>query len=194
VDQPILGKKRPATILRIDLRQFAGCISSPELPHNPEDVDAALADMDQTFDIDRGDLDALLRQVELKALIRAQKNLPCADIMSRDVVSIGPSDSTDHARAVLLEHNIRTLPVTDVQGALLGIVGLRELARPASQVLDVLSSPAIAHAEAPAFSLLPTLTDGRTHAVVVVDAQSTVIGLITQTDLLAAAARSIAND
>ena len=177
----------------VSTHQTADPPANQRIGFRPEDVDAALADMDQTFDIDRGDLDALLRQVELKALIRAQKNLTCADIMSRDVVSIGPSDSTDHARAVLLEHNIRTLPVTDVQGALLGIVGLRELARPASQVLDVLSSPAIAHAEAPAFSLLPTLTDGRTHAVVVVDVQGTVIGLITQTDLLAAAARSIAN-
>jgi CBS domain-containing membrane protein len=38
-------------------------------------------------------------------------------------------------------------------------------------------------------SLLPALTDGRSHAVVIVDGERRILGLITQTDLLAAAAR-----
>lgn len=181
-------------VAAVSAHQTADPPANQRTGFRPEDVDAALADMDQTFDIDRGDLNALLRQVELKALVRTQRRLTCADIMSRDVVSIRPGETTDHARAVLLEHNIRILPVTDDQGTFLGIVGLRELAKPASRVADVFSTAATAHPETIAFSLLPTLTDGRTHAVVVVNTQGTVIGLITQTDLLAAAARSIAND
>lgn len=35
-----------------------------------EDIDAALADLHETFDIDRDDLDRLLRQVEVRALAR----------------------------------------------------------------------------------------------------------------------------
>jgi CBS domain-containing membrane protein len=42
-----------------------------------------------------------------------------------------------------------------------------------------------------AFALLPILTDGRTHAVIVVDADRQILGLITQTDLLTALARSL---
>lgn len=159
----------------------------------PEDIDAALADMDQTLDINRGDLDRLLRQVELRALLRAKKKLTCADIMSRDIVRIGPAGSTAHARTVLLEHNIRTLPVANAEGGLLGIVGLRELVLPTAQVAEVMVKPSVASPEEAAFSLLPTLTDGRTHAVVVTDPQGKILGLITQTDLLAAAARSISN-
>ncbi|TIO12692.1 MAG: CBS domain-containing protein, partial [Mesorhizobium sp.] len=48
--------------------------------------------------------------------------------------------------------------------------------------------------ETPAMSLLPLLTDGRSHAAVIVDAGRHILGLITQTDLLAAAARAQAAD
>ena len=180
-------------VATVNMHQTADPPANQRTGFRPEDVDAAFADMDQTFDIHRGDLDALLRQVELKALVRAKRELICADIMSRDVVSIGPCDTAQHARAALLEHNIRTLPVTDNGGALLGIVGLRELALNASKVSEVMAKPAIAYPETAAFSLLPTLTDGRTHAVVIVGAEGSVLGLITQTDLLAATARSISN-
>lgn len=156
-----------------------------------EDVDAALAAMHETFDIDRGDLDTLLGEVERQALLRQHSDLTCADIMSRDVVGIAPQASTEEARALLLAHNIRTLPVTAGDGTLMGTIGLRELASPAAHVADVLSPAATTASDRPAFSLLPMLTDGRNHAVVVTDADGRVLGMITQTDLLAATARAL---
>jgi len=156
-----------------------------------QDVDAALAAMHETFDIDRGDLDTLLGEVERQALLRQHGALSCADIMSRDVVSIAPEAATDDARALLLEHNIRTLPVTAGDGTLMGTVGLRELTVPAAHVADVLSPAVTTAPDQPAFSLLPLLTNGRNHAVVVTDADRKVLGMITQTDLLAAAARAL---
>ena len=55
-----------------------------------------------------------------------------------------------------------------------------------------MSKAATAPAEAPAFGLVPVLTDGRTHAVVIVDAARRVLGVVTQTDLLAALSRASA--
>ncbi len=49
----------------------------------PEDVDAALEALNETLDIDRGDIDRLLRQVELQALARTQGDLTCGEVMSR---------------------------------------------------------------------------------------------------------------
>ncbi|TIM40210.1 MAG: CBS domain-containing protein, partial [Mesorhizobium sp.] len=49
---------------------------------------------------------------------------------------------------------------------------------------------ATASASAPAMGLLPVLTDGRSHAVVIIDDNRRILGLITQTDLLAATART----
>ena len=155
----------------------------------PEDVDAALAALDESFDIDREDLELLLRQVELQAMVRSQRTLLCSDIMSRDVISVAETASADDARKLLLDHNIRTLPVVDADGRLTGAVGLRELTRATDTVKGVMAKAGTAPPEAPAMSLLPVLTDGRSHAVVIIDAERHIIGLITQTDLLAAAAR-----
>ncbi|TIM26169.1 MAG: HPP family protein, partial [Mesorhizobium sp.] len=155
----------------------------------PEDVDAALAALDETFDIGRDDLERLLCQVELQAMVRSHRTLLCRDIMSRDVISVPENATFDEARKQLLDHNIRTLPVVDSDGRLAGAVGLRELTKEADAVKGVMSKTATASPDTPAMRLLPVLTDGRSHAVVIVDAERHILGLITQTDLLAAAAR-----
>ncbi len=157
----------------------------------PEDVDAALANLHETFDIDRDDLGRILREVELQAMTRAHGDLLCKDLMSRDVVSVTVDDDPDRARRLLIEHNIRTLPVLDHHRVLVGTVGLRELARGAGRVGEHVSAPATAAPDDPAVSLVRILTDGQKHAVIIVDAQMHVQGLITQTDLLAALARRL---
>ncbi|GEP05295.1 HPP family protein [Methylobacterium oxalidis] len=157
----------------------------------PEDVDAALVMLNETLDIDRSDLDRLLQQVELNALARAHGDLTCGEVMSRDVVTIGLDGGTERARDLLLAHNIRTLPVVDASGRLAGTVGLRELAlRDVGGLAEAMSEARTASLDEPASSLVPTLTDGRTHAIVVTAPDRTVLGVITQTDLLATLARS----
>jgi CBS domain-containing membrane protein len=120
---------------------------------------------------------------------RRWTKLTCQDIMSRDVISVPETATADEARQLLLDHNIRTLPVVDADGRLAGAVGLRELTRATDGVHGVMAKAGTARPEATAMSLLPVLTDGRSHAVVIVDGERRILGLITQTDLLAAAAR-----
>lgn len=159
-----------------------------------EDVDAALEALDETFDIDRADLGLLLQQVELQAAIRSNGKISCADIMSRDVIAIGEASEPDAARHLLLKHNIRTLPVKDPEGRLVGTVGLRELFASGDTIAHATSKPAVARASDAALSLLPVLTDGRTHAVIIVDDDHRILGLISQTDLLSAVARLLPSD
>ncbi|MGN6778889.1 CBS domain-containing protein, partial [Rhizobium sp.] len=121
--------------------------------------------------------------------VRSHGDISCADIMSRDVIAIGEDAEPDHARHLLLKHNIRTLPVKDREHRLIGTVGLRELSGGLDTIAHAISKPAVADPADPALSLLPVLTDGRTHAVIVVDADWRVLGLISQTDLLSAMAR-----
>jgi CBS domain-containing membrane protein len=156
-----------------------------------EDLDAALAALDETFDIDRNDLSRLLHQIEMQATIRSHGDILCSDIMSRDVVSVDLETSSKDARSLLLKHNIRTLPVTDKGGRLIGTVGLRELSGAGDRVKDHISQASTVSANEPALGLLPVMTDGRTHAIIVVDAGRQVIGLISQTDLLSAVARAL---
>jgi CBS domain-containing membrane protein len=156
----------------------------------PADVEAALTSVGESFDIDRGDLARLLRHVEQQTLERTHGALQCSDIMSRDVITIGRGEPVDEARNRLLKHEVRTLPVIDAQRKLVGTVGLRECAAPRPRVEDVMS---VAKTAAPASSvidLLPVLTDGSTHSVVIVDEHLNIVGIISQTDLLAALGRS----
>lgn len=163
--------------------------SAARVGFREEDVDAALEALDETFDIDRADLGRLLQQVELQAAIRSNAKISCADIMSRDVIAIGETAEPDAARHLLLKHNIRTLPVKDPEGRLIGTVGLRELSGSTETITHAISRPAVARPSDAALSLLPVLTDGRTHAVIIVDDDYRILGLISQTDLLTAVAR-----
>lgn len=151
-----------------------------------EDVDAALRAMHETFDMSRDDVARLLREVELQAAIRASGELKCADIMSRDIIKVGLEDDVETVRSLLLTHKLRVLPVVDASGVLVGTVGLRELMLASGAIERWLSKGTTASATDPAVSLIPALTDGTSHAVVIIDADRRVQGLITQSDLLAA--------
>lgn len=157
----------------------------------PQDIDAALETEHEAFDIDRGDLDRLLRRVEQQALSRTHGHLRCADIMSRDVITIRADDTAARARELLLKHNVRMLPVTDDRGRLAGAVGLRDLPQQDRAVGSVVVPAATAAPADPAVGLVARLTDGRAHAVVVTDDEKRIVGLITQSDLLAALARAL---
>ncbi|WP_083467838.1 HPP family protein [Methylobacterium tarhaniae] len=155
------------------------------------DLDAALLTLDETLDIDRADLDRLLREIEYKALARSHGALTCADIMSRDVVTIGMHERVERARELLFQHDIRTLPVVDAADRLVGTVGLRELIlRSMGDIAQAMSAARTAGPDEPALVLVPALTDGRTHAVVVTAPDRRVLGIVTQTDMLATLARA----
>ncbi|MBI2254145.1 MAG: HPP family protein [Proteobacteria bacterium] len=154
-----------------------------------DDIDGALADLGETFDIDRADLDLLLSRVELRALERSHGDLTCADIMSRDVVYVEPFTRPAQARTLLLERNLRTLPVVDQAGKVIGTVGLRELLAPGSTVEQVMSPALTTRPENPAIDLIIPLTNGKNHAAVITDATNHLVGIVTQTDLLATLGR-----
>ncbi|MDB5619908.1 HPP family protein [Tardiphaga sp.] len=155
------------------------------------DIDKALEALHETYDISADDLEKLLRQVELQAMLRSHGSVRCGDVMSRDVVTIGLRDDVRLARSRLLNHNVRTLPVVGEQGQLVGTIGLREIVDATGDVGARLSPAATASIGMPAFALIPTLTDGKTHAVIIIDRHRMIQGLVTQTDLLGAIAKLV---
>lgn len=189
----LCGRKYPhrAAPAPVNQHKTADVPAQLRLGFNDSDVDAVLAASPDAYDIDREDLASLLRSVEMQALKRQKGATLCGDIMSRDVISVKMGVSAGEARALLLVHNIRSLPVTDDQDRLLGTIGLRELAALEPGATFAPSVPAIARPEDSAVALLPRMTDGSTHAIVIIDADQRVIGIISQTDLLATLARSL---
>ncbi|HEX5608879.1 MAG TPA: HPP family protein [Solirubrobacterales bacterium] len=155
-----------------------------------EDLDAVLAEIGETFDIEREDLRLLLAQLETRALGRARSDLTCGEIMSRDVITVRRDADPAVARKLLLDSGVRLLPVLDDAGRPVGGVGLRELARPGGTVAAVMTPPLTAVPSQPAIALTHALTDGHRHAAMVLDPESKrLLGLVTQADLLAALTR-----
>lgn len=155
-----------------------------------EDLDAVLAGIGETFDIEREDLRLLLAQFEMRVLARQHPDLTCGEIMSRDVIAVRRDADPALARALLLDSGVRLLPVLDDAGRPVGGIGLRELARSGDAVADVMTPPLTITPSQPAVMLTDALTDGHRHAAMVVDPDSEkLLGLVTQADLLAALTR-----
>ena len=99
------------------------------------DLDAVLRHYNQVLDVSRDDLKALLAQTQLRAYERKLAEVRCADIMSRDLVTVQFGTPLQEAWALLRERRIKALPVVDRTGRIAGIVTLADFMRAAN--LDV---------------------------------------------------------
>jgi CBS domain-containing membrane protein len=154
-----------------------------------EDLDAVLAGIGETFDIDREDLRLLLTELELQVLSRRRPELTCGEIMSRDLIAVPRHADPSAARRLLLDSGVRLLPVLDDTDRPIGGIGLRELARRGGTVEELMTAPLTVTPTESAVKLTGPLTDGHRHAAMVVDPDTGALrGLVTQADLLAALA------
>lgn len=171
-----------------------------------QDVRQALQAQGEVVDIAQDDLQALIRRAELQALARRGDLPRCAQLMSRDVVTIGPQASAEQAWQQLMRHRLSTLPVVDAAGRVLGVVSQRDLLlragwaeravhgpragqRPAT-VGEIMTSPAVTvAADAALAGLVPHLSDAGLHLLPVVDGDGRLQGVVAQPDLIAALAR-----
>lgn len=156
------------------------------------DIDAVLATYDGLLDVSRDDLDALFRKVEARAHRRLHRQIRCEDIMSRDVIAVGPEEGVGQARDRLLAKRLGAMPVVNDQQNVIGLAGHAQLLAGAGKLVrDVmLTDPRLAAPDMPIDELLPVLSGGRHHEALVVSEEGQLLGMITQTDLLAALWRS----
>jgi CBS domain-containing membrane protein len=159
---------------------------------SPADIDSALERLGTPLDVEREDLIALFRHVEEEAHRRLRGGISCGEIMSRDLVTVHPDDSGEVALQRLREHALRVLPVVDEQGVVHGAIDISiAAAAPREKVGDL---PSIyfetASEQTPVNQLFHTLSRGRVHEALIVDAGRRLLGIVTQTDLLAVIGRA----
>lgn len=181
----------------------------------PADLDAALAHYNQVLDISRADLAGLLHMAGRAAFQRTLGELRCADIMSRPPMAVEPGVALKDAWAMMRREQIKALPVVDAQGRVLGIVTVADFMRLASldtheglgqrlrtlirgrsgqpsRVEEIMSTQAqVADARLHVMDLVPLFSRGGHHHIPIVDAQSRLVGVITQSDLVRALATAL---
>lgn len=165
-------------------------IPRDRLGFTPADLDAVLQARGELLDISREDLEEILLQTEARAYQRRFGEVRCADIMSRDVQTLGPNTALVEARASLHEHRLTAMPVVNPQGQLLGMLGLLDVLQASTDARDVEAcmrrQVPTCRADWPVTYLLQMLTDSDVHRVPVIDEARRVVGLVSQSDLLAA--------
>ncbi|RJF96022.1 HPP family protein [Noviherbaspirillum saxi] len=161
------------------------------------DLDAAIKEYDELLDVNEDDLQEIFLQAELRAFSRRSGDIRCADIMSRDIVFARPDMTVAQAWAVLSQHDLSSLPVVNSTKRLIGIVTLRDLVaaadggpprlRNAVCMRDIMTTKVqVAHATQTIMELVPLFSDRGFHHLPVVDESRSIVGIITQSDLVAA--------
>ncbi len=183
------------------------------------DLDAALAHYNQVLDVSRDDLEDLLHHAETAAYRRNLGELRCADIMSRQPVSVGIDTPTRAAWALMRGREIKALPVVDKSNHVVGIVTLadfmRHMVAAAGERMGWPAEPArqgapaagadmpdrvgqimtrrvrVASEQLHVIELLPMFSEGGHHHLPVIDADKRLAGVITQSDLVRALHRAV---
>ncbi|KOF19397.1 membrane protein [Ensifer adhaerens] len=176
----------------------------------PEDLQAVLAQYGEVVDISPDELDALIHQAQIRAFNRRSGEITCGEVMSRDVATATPETTLRQAWQTLLDHNIKALPVVTEKDGIVGIVtqtdfikhtmlapntGLRQrignvigLGPKAPRLVSEIMTPRVQSAlpETMIAKLVPPMADMGLHHMPVVDANNRLVGIVTQSDLIAA--------
>jgi CBS domain-containing membrane protein len=175
---------------------------SARLGLTAKDLDAALRARGDLLDVSPDDLEELFVAAEHAAWKRRFGSLQCHDVMSRDVVSVLPSTPARDAWRLMTRHGVKALPVLDDRRKLAGIVTLHdffvghELASGAAGnaswlVGDIMTREVLAARPGQELvDLMPLFSDGGRHHLPVVDEHEHLVGMVTQSDMVAALFRA----
>lgn len=180
---------------------------------NTEDLNAVLKEYNQVLDVSIDDLQSLLQQTEMHAYKRRFGEVICADIMSKDVISVEFGTLLEDAWPLMQRHRIKALPVIDPARRVIGIITqanfmnhanldvyegfetklksfIRRTTTISSQkpevVGQIMTSPAItASTNMHIIELIPLMSQTRVHHhIPVVDEERRLAGMVTQSDLI----------
>ena len=169
-----------------------------------QDLDAALRARGELLDVSKDDLEDLFMAAEHRAWTRRFGDIRCEDVMSRDVVSVQPSTAAQDAWQLMIRHSVKALPAVDIDGTLLGIVTLHDFfvgqgvarggvadASPSPRVGDLMTTDVLtARPHQAMVDLMPMFSDGGRHHLPVVDERNRLVGMVTQSDMVAALFRA----
>ncbi|MDI1274496.1 HPP family protein [Polaromonas sp.] len=182
------------------------------------DLDAVIGHYNQVLDVSRDDLRTLLAQAQMRAYDRKLAEIRCADIMSRELVTVESGTPLQQAWALLRDRRIKALPVVDKSFRIAGIITLADFLRAAE--LDVYDgfdeklrklvrltrsayaakpevvgqimtrNVRVAAMERHLIDLLPLFASTGHHHIPIIGNGEQLVGMITQSDLVAALGRA----
>jgi CBS domain-containing membrane protein len=178
------------------------------------DLHRALQDLDIYLDVSEEDLNLVYSRAGMGAFRRKMGRITCGDIMSRDVAAVEFGTDLEEVWAQLHFHKIKALPVIDRARRVIGIITLVDILKradlktyasfqdklvkfirhtpgPHSEKPEVagqvMASPVVtAREDMHIVELVPLLSDRGLHHIPVVNGERRLVGMVTQSDLIAA--------
>ncbi|AOX99962.1 HPP family protein [Jeongeupia sp. USM3] len=173
-----------------------------------EDLAAAMHERGEVVDVSTQELSDIVQRAERHATSRALAELRCGQLMSRDVVTVALGAPAADAWARLRRHRIGAVPVVDPAGRVAGVVSVVDFLKaietdpqgrlphqhdPALSVDVLMSRQVVTVTIATAVTeLIPLMADRGLHRLPVVDDDGRLAGMVAQSDLIAALARTSA--
>jgi CBS domain-containing membrane protein len=159
-----------------------------------DDLTTALKHYGQVIDVARDDLEAIIGEAETHAHDRRFGVMYCSHIMSKDVVALAFDTAIGEALHRMHHHKLHTLPVLNAARQVIGIVSqsdflnLREHEGQNFEVVGQMMTTRVksVRASTPVTELVPLMSDGGLHLLPVVDDDERFVGVVTQSDLVAA--------
>lgn len=174
---------------------------------NHDDLTDAIRAMDSFVDVREDEL-VRLYNLAIDHAFSRHVGLRCADVMSKDLITVTPADTLATAWQLLQRHRIKALPVVDGTDKLTGIVTLSDFFREAGRnagaaaasvgwlhttVDQVMTTQVFtATPTTPMADLVREVARTGRHHVPVVDDSGQLVGLLTQSDMIAALYRRLA--
>ncbi|WP_241557966.1 HPP family protein [Falsirhodobacter deserti] len=180
-----------------------------------EELAAILRNYRQSLNLGTEDLARLIGAAEMQAASHRSGDLTAADIMSRDLVTVGPDTPLGEVANLFRDHGFTSLPVVQEGDKFLGVIFQIHLIRRAREdvfrldrgfgsamkrLLDSRLTTPVRAADimgtamprattgTPVAALLPMMADGICDAVPVLE-RGRIVGIVTRTDMIAALAR-----
>ncbi len=120
--------------------------------------------------------------------------LRVSDLMTTAIVTVKATDTITSANAEMKVGAMRHLPVVDDRGRLIGVLSDRDVLheRGAKRIAEVMTrNVETVRPEAPAADAASIMLEHKISSVLVTDENGTLVGMVTQTDYLDLARRSL---
>ncbi|RZI85691.1 MAG: HPP family protein [Rubrivivax sp.] len=178
------------------------------------DIDVVLARYNQVLDISRDDLESLLQQTEMEAYRRQLGEIRCADIMTRELITVEFGTSLQEAWTMIRKHGVKALPVVDKLNRIVGIITLADFMRHADidlhegfgeRLREFVRRTLTTHSDKPevvgqimtrqvrvasedrhVVELMPLFSEGGHHHIPIIGEKNRLVGIITQSDFVKA--------
>jgi CBS domain-containing membrane protein len=179
-----------------------------------EDLDAVLKKYDQVLDVSRDDLESIFMQTEMQAYRRRFGVIACADIMSQDVITLEFATELEEAWRLMRQHQIHALPVLNRARRVIGIISQTDFLKHSEldqyktlgeRLRHFISRTSHSHSDKPEVvgqimtqhvrtasdtmpivELVPLMANSGLHHIPVVNDDNKFVGIVTQSDLVAA--------